>query len=296
MDGTSNPLASVMQRYPELEIRSVRALDVYRTSHRVYVVNEEIVFRFPNTPEDVQALMVEKSILSRVSALLPLTVPRPLYASSGTLEPGEVFVGYHYINGSPLTREKLLSVRDIPRRRRLARQIGSFLKALHEYPADYIGVPLPQYERRADWQQLYDETVAGLFPLLPAGAQRRISVLFEEALGDSAFLQFTPCLRHGNLEPFNVLYSDHTGLISGVVDFHCAGLGDPAADLAHLLVHGEEFLDWVSLAYMYPREVHRRALFIHATHPLQEALYGLRSHHSAALERGLAQLAGSELK
>lgn len=294
MDGSSNPLAPVTQRYPELEIRSVRALDVYRTSHRVYVVNEEIVFRFPNTLEDVQLLMVEKSILSRVSALLPLPVPRPLYASSGTLEPGEVFVGYHYIHGTPLTREKLLSIHDIPRRRRLARQIGGFLKALHEYPADYFGVALPEYERRADWQQLYDDARADVYPRLPAGAQRRISALFDEALGDPDFLAFTPCLRHGRLEPFNVLYSDETGLLSGVVDFHCAGLGDPAADLAHLLVHGEEFLDWVSLAYMYPREMHRRALFLYATHPLQEALYGLRSHHAAALERGLARLAGTQ--
>ena len=288
METESNPLAFVQQRYPELEIRSVRALDAYRRQHRVYVVNEEVVFRFPSSPEGVQALMAEKSVLSRVHAMLTLPVPRPLYASSGTQTPGEVFVGYHYIDGTPLTAEKLLAIRDIPRRRRLAKQLGSFLQALHEYPVEYIGVPLPEYERLSDWQVLYQEVREQLFPRMRPDACRKISALFDDFLGDKNLLGFTPCLRHGNLEPHNVLYSDETGMISGIVDFSCAGVGDPAADLSGLLVHGEEFLDWVSLTYTYPQVLHKRAVFMYTVAPLQEALYGLRENDPRAVDKGLS--------
>jgi aminoglycoside 2''-phosphotransferase len=287
METASDPLAFVRQRYPELEIRGVRALDAYRSQHRVYVVNEAVVFRFPSSPAGVQALMTEKSILSRIHAMLTLPVPRPLYASSATHTPGEVFVGYHYIDGVPLTAEKLLSIRDIPRRRRLAKQLGSFLNALHAYPAEYIGVPLPEYERRADWQALYQEIREQLFARMRPDASRKIAALFEEFLGDASLAEYTPCLRHGNLEPHNVLYSDETGMISGIVDFGCAGVGDPAADLAGLLVHGEEFLDWVSLTYPYPRALHKRALFIYTLAPLREALYGLRENDPRAVDQGL---------
>lgn len=287
MEPASNPLAFVRLRYPELEIRSVRALDAYRSQHRVYVVNEEVVFRFPSSPEGVRALMAEKSILSRVHAMLTLPVPRPLYASSGSLTPGEVFVGYHYIDGVPLTAKKLLSIRDISRRRRLAKQLGGFLNALHAYPVEYIGVALPEYERRADWQALYQEVREQLFARMRPDACRKIAALFDEFLGDTDLAEFTPCLRHGNLEPYNVLYSDEMGMISGIVDFHCAGVGDPAADLAGLLVHGEEFLDWVSLTYPYPQALHKRAVFIYTVAPLQEALYGLRENDPRAVDSGL---------
>jgi aminoglycoside 2''-phosphotransferase len=283
-------LKHIRKRYPDLEIRSVRALDDYRQEHHVYVVNEAVVFRFPSTSRGVQALMREKFILSRIHAILPLPVPRPLYSSSGTEQPGEVFVGYHYIEGTPLTPQRLQSSGDIPHQRRLARQLGEFLKALHEYPVDFIGIHLPQYERKSDWQALYQSAREQIFPLLRPEVSRRFAALFEETLNDMPMLDFTPCLTHGRLEPYNVVYDEDNRQISGVVDFSHAGVGDPAADFAGLLVHGEEFLDWVSLSYPVPLAVHRRAQFIHAVTPLQEAVDCLARGDQAGFDRLVAAL------
>lgn len=277
----------VRQRYPELEIRSVRALDMYRTEHRVFAVNETVVFRFPKDSEDVQALMLEKAILSRIHATLPLPVPHPLYSSSGTQKPGEVFVGYHYLQGMPLTVEKLLSIEDIAHRRRLAKQLGDFLCTLHAYPAEYIGVPLPQAERRADWEKMYRDAREKLFPHIHPDARRRFATLFDEFLGDAALQDYQVCLRHGKMSPYNILYNDQSGIISGVVEFRNARVGDPAVDLAGLLAYGEEFLDWASLMYMFPRETQRRAAFIHAVTPLRHALNGLCRDDPAAVDRAL---------
>ncbi len=277
----------VRQRYPELEIRSVRALDMYRKEHRVFAVNETVVFRFPKNADDVQALMLEKAILSRIHATLPLPVPHPLYSSSGTHKPGEVFVGYHYIQGVPLTPEKLGAVEDIRLRRRLAKQLGDFLCTLHAYPPEYIGVPLPLGERRADWEGTYREAREKLFPQLNAEAQRRFGALFEEFLGDAALQDYKACLRHGKIVPYNILFNHESQIVSGVVDFRRAGVGDPAIDLAGLLAYGEEFLDWASLMYRFSRETQRRAVFIHAVEPLRQALRGLCRGDAEAATRAL---------
>lgn len=283
-------LTHIRKRYPDFEIRSVRALDDYRQEHHVYVVNEAVVFRFPTTAKGVQALMREKFILSRIHATLPLPVPRPLYSSSGTETPGEVFVGYQYIQGTSLTPQRLQAVGDAVHQRRLARQLGEFLKALHDYPVDFIGILLPEYERKSDWQTLYRDAREQIFPLLRPEVSRRFTALFEETLNDASMLTFNPCLTHGRLDPYNVLYDEASGQISGVVDFSHAGIGDPAADFAGLLIHGEEFLDWVSLGYVMPHDVHRRATFIRAITPLQDAVESLRRGDQAGLDSILAAL------
>lgn len=277
----------VRQRYPELEIRSVRALDMYRKEHRVFVINDSVVFRFPKDTEDVQALMLEKAILSRIHATLPLTVPYPLYASTGTQKPGEVFVGYHFIQGAPLTPEKLETIEEIAHRRRLAKQLGDFLCTLHAYPPEYIGVPLPQEERRTDWEGIYRDTREKLFPQISAEARRRFGALFDEFLGNASLQDYKPCLRHGNIVPLNILYNDESRIVSGVVDFRSAGVGDPAVDLAGLLAYGEEFLDWASLMYMFSRETQQRAIFIRAIEPLRQALRGMYRGDAGAVERAL---------
>jgi len=277
----------VRQRYPELEIRSVRALDMYRKEHRVFAVNESVVFRFPKNADDVQALMLEKAILSRIHATLPLPVPHPLYSSSGTQKPGEVFVGYHYMQGVPLTLEKLETIEDIRLRRRLAKQLGDFLCTLHAYPPEYIGVPLPMAELRTDWESAYRDAREKLFPQINEEAQQRFGALFEEFLGDTALQDYKPCLRHGKIVPYNILYNDEGRIVSGVVDFRNAGVGDPAMDLAGLLAYGEEFLDWASLMYHFSRETQRRAVFIHATEPLRQALRGMCRGDADAVARAL---------
>lgn len=277
----------VRQRYPELEIRSVRALDMYRKEHRVFAINETVVFRFPKDAQDVQALMLEKAILSRIHATLPLPVPYPLYSSSGTQKPGEVFVGYHFIQGVPLMTETLETIEDVRQRRRLAKQLGDFLCTLHAYPPEYIGVPLPQAERRTDWEGTYREAREKLFPHINTDAQRRFRALFDEFLGDEGLQDYKPCLRHGKMAPYNILYNDESGIVSGVVDFRNASVGDPAVDLAGLLAYGEEFLDWASLMYRFARETQRRAVFIHAVEPLRQALRGLCRGDADAVARAL---------
>ena len=87
--------------------------------------------------------------------------------------------------------------------------------------------------------------------------------------------------------PYNILFNHESQIVSGVVDFRRAGVGDPAIDLAGLLAYGEEFLDWASLMYRFSRETQRRAVFIHAVEPLRQALRGLCRGDAEAATRAL---------
>jgi aminoglycoside 2''-phosphotransferase len=285
-DKKSLYLQRIRQRYPDLPVEKIEYLEDAGQFNDVLVLNDEIIFRFPRTQRVAEGLLVEKAILSRIQMAVPLPVPRPAFSSAGEHAVGQVFVGYYRIPGEPLLVETVAAA-PLRQRRRLTQQLGGFLKALHDFPPEYIGIDLPEYDSLAYWAQMYAEIQERLFPLMRPDARGQVTLLFEKALSQPDRLAFEPRLRHGDLGPGNILYEPETGKISGIIDFSEAGLGDPAVDLAALSLYGAEFLE--DLFAIYPELIGmaERARFYRSTFALQEALAGARDSDPLALERGL---------
>lgn len=282
-------LQRIRQRYPDLPVEQVEYLEDAGQYNDVLILNHEIVFRFPRTRRVAEGLLVEKAILSRIQMAVPLPVPRPAFTSAGEYTVGQVFVGYYRIPGQPFTVEALSAVPQRHLRRRLAQQLGSFLKALHEFPTEYIGIELPEYDTPAYWAEMYAGIQERLFPLMRADARQQIRQLFEKALSRPDRLAFEPRLRHGDFGPGNILYDPESVRISGIIDFSEAGLGDPAVDLAGLSLYGAEFLEDVFAVYPEMVGMAERARFYRSTFALQEALAGARDNDPQALEHGLSE-------
>jgi fructosamine-3-kinase len=104
-------------------------------------------------------------------------------------------------------------------------------------------------------------------------------------------LSFMPSLMHGDLAPEHVLCNT-TGLITGVIDWTDARIGDPAVDLAWL-VHGtdSEFAEAVLASYPAndPAMV-ERARFYYQVVPWHVLLFGLEEHRAELIESGLADV------
>ena len=79
---------------------------------------------------------------------------------------------------------------------------------------------------------------------------------------------------HNNLIPENILYDAQTQHISGILDFRQAGLGDPASDIASLLVlYGEDFVRRCARVYPALETLLERARFYTLASVLQKALF-----------------------
>jgi aminoglycoside 2''-phosphotransferase len=91
---------------------------------------------------------------------------------------------------------------------------------------------------------------AELFPMLSSYGRDWIDEHFEPVVNGDLALDYEPVMVHGDLAPYHILVDPTSGSISGILDFGVAGLGDPAVDLAALLMgYGEGFASHVVDGY-----------------------------------------------
>jgi aminoglycoside 2''-phosphotransferase len=257
----------------------------------VVVINGEWVFRFPRYREGVAQITAEANLLTALRGRLPLPIPDPVYQHIEPPVPGLAFMGYQRLPGEPLYREALDQARDIWVREDLAVQLAGFLRALHTIPLTEVPAALHAEDGREQWERMYAEVRAKLFPAMRPDARREVTALFEGYLDDPALQEFIPCLRHGDFGGSNILWDPAKGQITGVVDFSYCAPGDPAVDLAGIWSLGNDFID--RLAPRYERDETRRAAllararFYRGTFALMEALDGLKYNDPGAYQRGM---------
>jgi aminoglycoside 2''-phosphotransferase len=265
--------------------------------HDVLIINQAWVFRFPRYREGVNRLMGEAELLAAIGPRLPLPIPNPEYRRLDPPVPGLAFMGYRRLPGEPLFRQALDGVQDGPAHDALARQLAAFLQALHVLPLAELPPPvqpppvLRVADQRADWEKLYAEVRARLFPAMRPKARRDLTAHFEAYLDDRALQEFIPCLRHGDFGGSNILWDRARGVITGVVDFSSCAPGDPAVDLAGIWTQGHDFFERLARFYE-PDESRRDALLARArfylgTFALMEALDGLNHDDPGAYQRGM---------
>ena len=76
-------------------------------------------------------------------------------------------------------------------------------------------------------------------------------------------------------------------LITGVIDFDSAGVGDPAMDLAAALTGPASFARCFTRVYPVTEEIMRRVRFYQGTFALQEALFGIETGDHDAFRSGI---------
>ncbi len=102
--------------------------------------------------------------------------------------------------------------------------LASFVRALHaaDLPAG------PASARGSDLSSFDEFTRANLEALRGELDTAAAEALWEEALAVPEW-PHAPVWRHGDLMPGNLLVED--GRLTGVIDWECVGMGDPACDL-----------------------------------------------------------------
>jgi len=263
---TAQRLARIRAICPGLIIGQTRLI-TEGLINDVIVVNEQLVFRFAKDECGAKVMAVEAALLERIAAQLPLAVPKPFHTGAGEM-------AYPLLPGVPFTRE-ILYAQSAARQQVLADQLGGFLHALHRIPLDEHSQPTLAPTRHDQWLDLRQRMEIKLSPLLlpfQASWMRRLLSYVDEA----SHFDFLPCLIHGDLACYHLLYDPATTRLSGVIDFGVAGAGDLATDLANLLqTYGDGFVQRILISYPEAAAYLPRARFYAAAIELQWVLLGL---------------------
>lgn len=204
-------------QFPEWAERPLEPVTPRGTDNRLFRLGDDLVVRLPCRPQTVKTLEKERAWLPKLAPHLPLEVPVPIAVG----RPGEGYPGtwsvYRWLDG-----ENAIDA-PIEDPARAALDLAAFIGALQRI--DTSDGPRPGESnslRGAPLEALDAEFRAR------KGADRVIAE-WEAAL-EAPSWDRPPVWVHGDLDARNLLVRD--GRLSGVVDFGCLGVGDPACDVA----------------------------------------------------------------
>ncbi|MEO0351245.1 MAG: phosphotransferase [Cyanobacteria bacterium P01_A01_bin.15] len=278
---------AIRQIYPDLIINKTELIS-HGQNNIVLNINDESIFRFPKYEEDLQSLKREVTLLTLIQGKVSLAIPCPRFTYLE--EQQRALMGYPMLVGHPLWKEILTSTSRITQAN-LARQLGDFLKTLHQIPSiSEFSDHLPRADTVSQLVNVFQRVRIQLIPRMRPDAQVWAINHFETFLSQPEHFSHTPVLKHGDFGASNILFDQTTKSISGIIDFGNASLGDPAYDFAGLLSsYGENFVRQVGNDYPNFDELWPRIRFYQGTFALLEALFGLENSDINAYESGIAE-------
>jgi len=289
MDKQKLYLQHILNAVHGLDLHTMRLHTSEGQFNDVVIVNDELVFRFPKTLHEVNNLVQEVEVLSKIQNRTTLAIPKPMYVRTNSGVVNENFMAYRMISGQPLAPNVLGKIKDELVLEWLATQVAEFLQELHAIPAKDVGMDLPLADTHDEWQDLYQQFHDRLFPYMRVDACETVARMFETFLNEPGYFDYVPVFRHGDFGGSNILYDPFVQKATGVIDFSSASLGDPALDIASISCTGDAFFQRMSKKYPGIGLLMERAQFYKSTFALQEALYGLRDNDQESFKSGIAQ-------
>ena len=233
--------------HPGLSVRSAALLGEGWNS-RVYLVNDELVFRFPKRAEHWEELGREIRFLTFAADNLPLAVPRYLQVvrDSGAVACG--YAAYRYLRGHAMDPGALTPAE----RDAAADRVAGFLRSLHGLqPGHDIASLLPREDERRNAQEYLAHAERDLSPRLTPWEAQELRKQFEMYLGTPGNFLFRPVVLHADLSKDHIVMEDDS--VTGVLDFGDVNWGDPDYDFMYLFVDfGQDFAEEVARRYGHP--------------------------------------------
>lgn len=208
----------VAARFPEWAGLPVAELPSSGTQNAVYRLGDDLCVRLPRRQWVAPRLEKEVRWLPLIAERSPLEVPTPVAAVAAGPGYPMPWAVYRWVEGEPYTASLVVDEGDA------ARRLAAFVAAVQGL--DPAGAPPSQQDRPMAARD------AGMRAALAVVGevidQERAWASWERSLGAPPRTG-PPVWGHGDLLPPNLLVRG--GALAAVIDFGCAGVGDPAVDL-----------------------------------------------------------------
>lgn len=257
MDELSAYEERIRRLAPEVSVSSV-SLNREGLLNDVVIVNGELVFRFPKHEYGFKHLKDEARILRLLQEHITLDVPAPLYETEDCL-------AYRVIPGETLRRDVLKRLPEDDRQA-VADQLAQFFKELHGLPVNRLAdfeMPLADALMKYEgWVSVYERIREKVFPLLMPHVRGCVEEHFESHLADRSNFEYELKMVDTDIPPYHIMFDRQRSRVNGIIDFGCAGLGDPAVDFGVIIYnYGESFMDRLYRVYPEAEAYLRRARF-----------------------------------
>ena len=212
------------------EIKRVTNIKVnsYKTITRggeslIIEINGKWIFRFPRNSISKENTKERLDFLISFAKISPLKIPIPKYIEDG-------FVGYEKIQGSHPrpTNIKNLTERD---RLKIAKQIGLFLKGLHNFKSKKINFDTGYLVMRKDD---YITCPKEISKYLNTDEIKNLEVKLKAIANNPLNFKKPTSIIHGDFYFNNIIWNPDKKVITGVIDWANLGLGTPAMDFIML--------------------------------------------------------------
>lgn len=265
----------INELFPELTIESI-SINQEGLLNDVVAVNGEFVFRFAKTDFGFKDPLAEANVLHFLRNYITLRIPEPFYESHELL-------AYRIIPGETLRRDVLVRLAESDQQA-IADQLAQFFKELHGIPlsdASKREIPMANALMKYEgWVNVYRRIQEKVFPLLLPHVRDWASEHFESHLSDKENFEYELRMVDTDVPPYHILFDTQQKRINGIIDFGCAGLGDPAIDLGVIIYnYGESFLDRFYRVYPEAETYLKRARFYAGAHEVRWLLTGIERNN-----------------
>jgi aminoglycoside phosphotransferase (APT) family kinase protein len=282
-------LSMIAEQFPSINLHSIQILGA-GWDNTAFLINGELVFRFPRRKIAVPLLEAERCLLPYIADRLPLAIPKPQWYGSPSKDYPWPFLGYKILPGTTACRVVLSD----EERTKAAPLLAEFLSILHKLPVEEFS----QYGLsedtlgRVNRSRLVPIAKKNLEELFALGLMEKENKLYEIVDASSDLKEPSyDTLVHGDFYARHFLVNSSRE-VTGVIDWGDVHLGCRAVDLIvvhsflprqaqerFLAVYGEVDENLWKLAEL-------RALF----HSSWLALYGHHSSDEAIKYEGLRAL------
>ncbi|HEX8136485.1 MAG TPA: aminoglycoside phosphotransferase family protein [Pyrinomonadaceae bacterium] len=256
---------------PEITIESI-SLNREGLMNDIVIINGEVVFRFPKHEYSFKHLKNESELLRLLRNYISLEIPLPLYDSEDAL-------AYQLIPGETLRRDMLMRLPEDDQQI-IADQLAQFFKELHGVPiAEISDFAIPMADalmKHEGWVSVYQRIRDKVFPLLLPHLCEWMAEHFESHLSDKSNFQYELKMVDTDIPPYHIMFDKQKKRINGIIDFGCAGLGDPAIDFGVIIYnYGESFMNRFYKIYPEAETYLKRARFYAGAHEVRWLLTGI---------------------
>jgi aminoglycoside 2''-phosphotransferase len=228
-------------------VRSVRFLGEGWNS-RAYLVNDELVFRFPKHRAHWEELNREIAFLAFAADRLPLAAPRYLQVIPESRGAPHGYAVYRYLPGERLEVQALAAAK----RDEAADRIAAFLRALHALrPEPALAALLPQDDAQATAEENRARAERDLGPQLTRTEIHALRRAIDTYFGTPDCFAFHPVVLHADMSGDHLV--ERGGDVVGVLDFGDVNRGDADFDFLYLFLDfGAAFAHDVANRYGHP--------------------------------------------